>query len=72
MRVDNLRIVVVPTETFNDINQESSVDEILSCEEADIYEIGDYCQAQNNEEICYGWTFLIDIKNKINYTGKEL
>jgi hypothetical protein len=64
------RIIVVPTETGNGIDQRSSVEEILNCPEAQIYTIGEYCQAQNDEEMdLLHWTFLIDIENKINLTG---
>lgn len=30
--MENLRVVVIPTETDNGIDQSSSVDEILACE----------------------------------------
>jgi hypothetical protein len=72
MDTKDLRIVVIPTETNNDIDQNSTVEEILTCDERDIYTISNYCQDQNDENTCYGWTFLIDIKNKINLTGCEL
>lgn len=72
MDTKDLRIVVIATEVGNDIDQNSTVDEILNCGDKDIYFISDYCQAQNDEEICYGWTFLIDINNKINLTGCEI
>ena len=66
----NLRIAVVPTETNNHIDQSSSVEKILACLETELYTIGDYCQAQNDEEIpLMNWTFLIDIEAKRNLTG---
>ena len=37
MNIDNLKIVVIPTETDNYITQYSSVEVILSCEEKIIY-----------------------------------
>jgi len=66
----NLRIAVVPTETGNDIDQDSTVEEILECKETTLWEIAEYCQAQNDEELpLYYWTFLIDIDKNENLTG---
>jgi len=66
----NLRIAVVPTETGNHIDQHSTVEQILHCPETSLYTIGDYCQAQNDEEIdLLHWSFLINIQTKKNLTG---
>ncbi len=70
MNIDNLKIVVIPTETENNINQYSSVEEILSCEESIIYSISEYLIAQNNDILPIHFSFLIDIVNKVNLTYK--
>ena len=72
MDTKDLRIVVIATEVGNHIYPDSPVDDILDCEDRDVYTISEYCQAQNDEHTCYGWTFLIDIKQKINLTGCEI
>ena len=69
----NLRIAVVPTETGNGIDQNSTVQEILNCEETVLYSLTDYFQAQNNEEIdLLHWSFLIDIEKMIDLTGTNI
>lgn len=61
----NLRVAVIPTETDNNINQNSLIDEILNCKELQLYELKDYFRAQNNDETdLLHWSFLIDIKKK--------
>jgi len=66
----NLRVAVIPTETGNGIDQNSTVDKILNCDELQLYPLTDYFQAQNDEEIdLLHWSFLIDIEEKINLTG---
>ena len=57
-----LRVAVVPTETGNGIDQRSSVEEILNCEETQLFSVPDYFQAQNDEDIpILHWSFLINI-----------
>ena len=68
MNIDNLKIVVIPTETDNYITQYSSVEVILSCEEKIIYSISEYLIAQNNDTLPIHFSFLIDMKNRINLT----
>jgi len=71
--IKNLRVAVVPTETGNGINQSSSVEEILACEETQLYPLTDYFKAQNDEEIdLLHWSFLIDIENKTDWTGMNI
>ena len=66
----NLRVVVIPTETGNDISQSSSYEEITECAEASIYSVADYFQAQNDEELpSLHWSFLVNIKKKVDITG---
>jgi hypothetical protein len=68
--IKNLRVAVVPTETGNNIDQSSTVEEILACNETVLYPLADYFKSQNDEEIdLLHWSFLIDIKNKIDWTG---
>ena len=68
----NLRVAVVPTETGNDIDQSSTVEEILACPETVLYPITDYFQAQNDEELPMHWSFLIDIEKKVDLTGTNI
>jgi len=69
----NLRVAVVPTETQNSINQRSTVEEILACEETVLYPLTDYFKAQNDEEIdLLHWSFLIDIEKNIDLTGTNI
>jgi hypothetical protein len=73
MDTKNLRVAVVPTETENGINQTSSVDEILSCDETVLMRIGDFFKAQNDEELdLLYWSFLIDIDNMVDLTGSDI
>lgn len=67
--IANLRVAVVPTETDNDIDQRSNVDEILDCEETMLYAITDYFKAQNDDELPMHYSFLIDIQTKDDLTG---
>lgn len=60
----NLKVAVVPSESDNDIDQRSSVDEILACKETVLYPLGDYFKAQNDEELPLHWSFLIDMDTK--------
>ncbi len=62
----NLKILVVPTEASNDIDQDSNVEEILKCDDTIIYQIGDVCQLLNNNDIMSDehWFFFVDIKKK--------
>jgi hypothetical protein len=68
----DLRVAVVPTETGNGINQDSSVEEILACEETDLISLTDYFKAQNDEMLGLHWSFLIDIKNNVDLTGTNI
>ena len=69
----NLRIAVVPTETGNEIDQSSTVEEILNCEETELYPITDYFKAQNDENLpLLHWSFLIDMLSKTDLTGTNI
>ncbi|MFO7968815.1 MAG: hypothetical protein R6U15_01740 [Candidatus Izemoplasmatales bacterium] len=69
----NLRVAVIPTETGNGINQSSTVEEILNCDEVRLYPLTDYFKAQNDEEIdLLHWSFLIDIEKKEDLTGTNI
>lgn len=66
----NLRVAVVPTETDNGIDQNSSYEEIVACKETTYYSVSDYFKAQNNEEIdLLHWSFLLDYEKKVDITG---
>lgn len=67
--ISKLMVVIVPCETGNTIDQLSTVDEILECEDTQIIPLTDYFQMQNDEELPMHWSFLIDIEDKIDYTG---
>lgn len=68
--IKNLRVAVVPTETGNGITQSSTVEEILNCDETQLYALTDYFKAQNDEELdLLHWSFLIDIETKEDLTG---
>jgi len=69
----DFRVAVVPTETGNNINQNSTVEEILACPETVLWQVPDYFQAQNDEDLdLLHWSFLIDIEKKINLTGADM
>lgn len=69
----NLRVAVIPTETGNGINQSSTVEEILNCDELQLYPLTNYFKAQNDEEIdLLHWSFLIDIEKKKDLTGTNI
>jgi len=71
--LNNLRVVVVPTETGNKINQESPIKKILACKETQLYTLPEYFNAQNNEEIdLLHWSFLVDIETKENLTRMSM
>ena len=65
----NLRVAVVPTETGNGIDQRSTYEEIVACEETTYYSVPDYFQAQNDEELGLHWSFLLDYEKKEDCTG---
>jgi hypothetical protein len=66
----DLRVAVVPTETGNGIDQSSTYEEIVACEETLYYSVPDYFKAQNDEELpaCH-WSFLLDYNKKTDCTG---
>jgi len=65
-----LRVAVVPTETGNGIDQSSSVEQILACEETQLYSVFDYFQAQNDEDLpILHWSFLINIEDNTIWNG---
>lgn len=65
-----LRVAVVPTETGNGIDQSSTVEQILACEETQLFSVADYFKAQNDEELpILHWSFLINIEKKEDCTG---
>jgi len=69
----NLRVAVIPTETGNGIDQNSSVEEILECPEVQLYPITDYFKAQNDEELdLLHWSFLINIETNEDLTGTNI
>jgi len=65
----DLRVAVVPTETDNGINQQSTYEEIVACEETTYYSVPDYFKAQNDEELGLHWSFLLDYNKKADCTG---
>lgn len=69
----NLRVAVIPTETGNGIDQDSTVEQILDCKELQLYPVTDYFQAQNDEEIdLLHWSFLIDIQTQEHLNGTNI
>jgi hypothetical protein len=56
----NLIVLVVPTEEGYDINQDSTIEEVLACEGCVKYDLGIYIKAQNDDELGLHWSFLID------------
>lgn len=65
----DLRVAVVPTETGNGIDQSSTYEEIVECEETTYYSVPDYFKAQNDEELGLHWSFLLDYNKKVDCTG---
>jgi hypothetical protein len=66
----NLRVAVVPTETGNGIDQSSTYEEIVACEETQYFSVPDYFKAQNDEELpLQHWSFLLDYNKKVDITG---
>ena len=65
----NLRVAVIPTETGNGIDQSSTYEEIVACEETEYYSVPDYFKAQNDEELGLHWSFLLDYEKKVDITG---
>jgi len=63
--MENLIVAVVPTETGNDLNQNSTVEEILACDETILYPLTSYFKAQNDEMLGLHWSFLLDYEKKI-------
>ena len=69
----NLRVAVVPTETGNGIDQQSTYEEIVACEETMYYSVPDYFKAQNDEELpLMHWSFLLDYDKKVDCTGMNV
>jgi len=69
----NLRVAVVPTETGNGIDQQSTYEEIVACEETTYYSVPDYFKAQNDEELpLQHWSFLLDYDKKADCTGMNV
>ena len=64
-------VLTIPSEDGHDINQNSSTEEILACPALRTYGLGDYFQAQNDEELPLHWSFLYDGKNNTNLTGAD-
>jgi len=63
--MENLRIIVIPTEEETGIDQRSSFVEIINYPFALSYSLSDYCKAQNDEELPLHWSFLIDEEKEI-------
>lgn len=70
----NLRVAVIPTEVSrdNDIDQSSTVEEILACEDVILYPLTDYFKAQNDEELPIHWSFLINMETQQDLTGTNI
>jgi hypothetical protein len=69
----DLVVAVVPTETGNGIDQRSSVEDILNCEETVLYALTDYFKAQNDEDLpLLHWSFLINQRTKTDLTGANI
>ncbi len=66
--MSNFKIITVPTEMSenNNIDQSSTVEEILNCDEHEIWDVGNLCQALNDEDLetTNYWLFLIDMGTK--------
>jgi hypothetical protein len=67
----HLRVAVVPTETIgHDLNQSSTYEEIVACDQTMYFSVPDYFKAQNDEELEFShWSFLLDYNKKVDITG---
>jgi len=69
----DLRVAVVPTETNNGIDQSSTYEEIVACEETTYFSVPDYFKAQNDEELpLMHWSFLLNYNTKTDWTGMNV
>jgi len=69
----DLRVAVVSTETGNGIDQSSTYEEIVACDETTYYSVPDYFKAQNDEELpVMHWSFLLDYEKKVDCTGMNV
>ena len=68
-KLEHLRVAVVHIEIGNGIDQRSTYEEIVACEETAYYSVPDYFKAQNDEEFGLHWSFLLDYDKKVDCTG---
>jgi len=69
----NLKVAVVSSETGNGIDQSSTYNEIIACEETIYFSVPDYFKAQNDEELpLMHWSFLLDDNKKEDCTGMNV
>lgn len=64
----NLVVLVVPTEEGYEIDQNSTIEEVLACEGTVEYDLGIYFKHQNDEDLPMHWSFLIDKTTKEELT----
>ena len=67
--INHLKVLVVNAEEGYNIDQNSTVEEILACEGCIIYDLGRYFQDQNDEELGSHWSFMVNIETKEEFTG---
>ena len=71
--VDDLRVLTIPSEEGYDINEQSTIDEVLASPGLTSWRLGEYFSANNGERLdLLHWSFLINIKTKENLTGLEI
>lgn len=68
----DLRVAVVPIDSVKTgIDQRSTYEDIVKCEEVEYYSVADYFQAQNDEELGLHWSFLLDMDKAVDITGSN-
>lgn len=76
----NLQVICIPTETQDEINSDSSFDEIMTYiantdddadgdEVAVIYDLGQYFKDQNSDNLGLHLSFLVDIERQLVLNG---
>lgn len=61
---NTINVIVIPTETQDEINQDSTYDEVINYlinnDDAIEYDLGRYFQDQNDDNLGLHWAFLVD------------
>ena len=67
--MENLRVIVIPSETENEITPSSSYESIMNCDEKEIYKLPNFFDELNRYEVNLSWCFLVDIEKKIKLSN---